>query len=61
MRTLRWTTPCDEADPLTGKHTCPYMDSMGEVDCERWCSAGSDEDYVPEEEEYVDTSVEGGW
>ena len=36
---LRWTTPCDEADPLTGKHVCPYMDSSGCVNCEWWCSA----------------------
>lgn len=47
MRTLRSSTPCDEADSLTGKHYCPYMDQSGYVDCERWCAAGSDEDYDP--------------
>ena len=52
MRTLRAYTPCDEADPLTGQHCCPYMDQSGYVNCEYWCSAGSDEDYVPEELEF---------
>ena len=45
--TLRSSTPCDEADPLTGKHECPYMDMDGYVDCYYWCSAGTDEDYDP--------------
>ena len=48
---LRWTTPCDEADPLTGKHYCPYMSEDGTVDCEYWCGAEEPEDY-PEEDEY---------
>ena len=43
--TLRSSTPCDEADPLTGKHECPYMDLDGYVDCHYWCSAEEPADY----------------
>lgn len=51
---LRWETPCDYKDE-NGEYTCPYMSPDGQVNCEYWCGAGSDEDYVPEDDatEYV--------
>lgn len=47
---LRWTTPCDEADPLTGQYVCPYMDSSGYVNCEWWCSAEEPEPDIEEDD-----------
>lgn len=51
---LRWKTPCDYKDE-NGEYTCPYMSPDGQVNCEYWCGAGSDEDDVPEDDaiEYV--------
>ena len=46
MRTLKWETPCDHG-------ICPYKDNDGNVDCECWCSAGSDEDYDPASQDEV--------
>lgn len=46
---LRWRTPCDERDPMTGEFHCPYMDMDGYVDCVYWCSDRPDEDWTPEE------------
>lgn len=48
---LRWKTPCDERDPMTGEYYCPYMSEDGHVDCAYWCSDHPDEDYMPEEDD----------
>lgn len=50
---LRWSTPCDEPD-LNGVHHCPYMDSSGYVNCERWCHDEPDQDWEPAEYEVFD-------
>lgn len=52
---LKRITPCDEYDPITETHYCPYMDSSGYVNCEYWCSAEEpdpDPDLEPWEVEY---------
>ena len=41
---LRWSTPCDEPDPMTGRHICPYANGGDYVDCEYWCGAEEPED-----------------
>lgn len=46
---LRQYTPCDEVDPITGLHYCPYADSSDYVNCEYWCGADEPED---EREDY---------
>ena len=47
---LRQYTPCDEADPVTGLHYCPYADSADYVNCEYWCGAEEPQDDYREDE-----------
>lgn len=47
---LRQYTPCDEVDPVTGLHYCPYADSADYVNCEYWCGAEEPQDDYREDE-----------
>ena len=60
---LRQHTPCDEVDPITGLHVCPYADGNAYVNCEWWCGADEPEDdpSMWDEEIYECFDMEGGY
>ena len=47
---LRQHTPCDEVDPITGLHVCPYAADYAYVICEWWCGAEEPEDHSMDDE-----------